>query len=156
MVTQVVDFWHLVEKLAAAAAVLDGDAKSRMARWRMRLLNVEGAALGILGELRAAGRAHVQIGENRPVHEAITYVDSHHALMNYAKVRAAGLPIGSGNVEATCKTLVQVRMKRAGSRWKPTTGRHVLQLRALAVSDRWAEAMDLTLRPLRRSVRPAA
>src|SRR5574337_1712722 len=73
--------------------------------------------------------------------------------LNYAAIRAAGLPIGSGNTEATCKTLVQVRMKRAGSRWKTETGRHVLQLRALATSDRWDEAMALTLRPLRKSVR---
>jgi hypothetical protein len=156
VVTQVVDFWHLVEKLAAAAALLDGDAKSRMARWRMCLLNVDDAALDILAEARAAERAHVQVGESRPVHEAITYLDNHHARMNYARVRAAGLPIGSGNVEATCKTLVQVRMKRAGSRWKPPTGRHVLQLRALAVSDRWADAMRLTMQPLRKSVRVAA
>lgn len=47
-------------------------------------------------------------------------------------------------------------MKRAGARWKPETGRHVLQLRALAVSDRWGEAMKLTLQPLRKSVRVAA
>jgi hypothetical protein len=33
--------------------------------------------------------------------------------MNYAAVRAEGLWIESDNTEATCKTLVQVRMKRA-------------------------------------------
>jgi len=154
--TQLVDFWHLVEKLASAARVMGGDAHQRTARWKLRLLNVEYAAGGILGELRASGGENVRVGETRPVHDAITYIESHRTRMNYAAARAAGLPIGSGNVEATCKTLVQVRMKRAGSRWKTRTGGHVLQLRALALSDRWAEAMDLTLRPLRRSVRRVA
>ena len=155
-VTQVVDFWHLVEKLAAAAPLLNGNAERRLAGWRMRLLNEDNAARAILNELKASGREERRVGDTRPVHEAITYLESHHTRMNYAKVRAAGLPIGSGNTEATCKTLVQVRMKRAGSRWNTTTGRHVLQLRALATSDRWDHAMSLTLQPLRKSVRMAA
>lgn len=154
--TQLVDFWHLVEKLAAASRVIGCDADHRTARWKLRLLNAESAAGGILAELQASGCENVRVGETRPVHDAITYIESHRSRMNYAAARAAGLPIGSGNVEATCKTLVQVRMKRAGSRWKTRTGGHVLQLRALALSDRWGDAMDLTLRPLRRSVRKAA
>lgn len=153
---QVVDFWHLAEKLAAAASVIDGDPVRRLARWRMRLLNVEHAVGDILRELRDSGLEHVRVGETRPVHEAITYIENHRRRMNYAAVREAGLPIGTGSTEATCKTLVQVRMKRAGSRWNTNTGRHILQLRALATSDRWDHAMELTLRPLRKSVRVAA
>jgi hypothetical protein len=155
-VVQVVDFWHLIEKLGAAARVLGDDASSRLARWRLRLLNTENAARDILHELRASGREDVRVGDARPVHDAITYLDNHWQRMNYAAARASGLPIGSGNVEATCKTLVEVRMKRAGSRWKVPTARHVLQLRAFATSDRWADAMELTLRPLRKAVRVAA
>ena len=42
--------------------------------------------------------------------------------------------------EATCKSLVTVRMKRPGARWKHTTGDEVMQLRALQLSDRWGSA----------------
>lgn len=153
--TQLVDFWHLIEKLAPAATIL-GDGEHRLARWKLSLLNASHAAGGILAELRASGRRDVAVGDRRPVHEAITYLENHRARMDYATARAAGLPIGSGNTEATCKTLVSVRMRRAGSRWKVDTGRHVLQLRALALSDRWDDGIDLTLRPLRKAVRAAA
>ena len=58
--------------------------------------------------------------------------------------------------EEARKNLFAVRMKRSGARWKERTGEHVVQLRALALSDRWLPAMDLTLRPLRKAVRAAA
>ena len=76
--------------------------------------------------------------------------------MNYAGARRQGLPIGSGNVEATCKSLVSVRMKRPGARWKHTTGDEVLQLRALQLSDRWTPAVQRATRPLAKPVQIAA
>ncbi len=157
-VRQVLDLWHVLEKLGAAARVMHGKKNSgvELARWRLMLLNSKSAAARILKELESSGKEHVQVGESKPVHEAITYLTNHASRMEYASARRAGLPLGSGNVEATCKSLVEMRMKRSGSRWKEHTGAHIMHLRALALSDRWDQAIQLTLAPLIRAVKAAA
>jgi hypothetical protein len=73
--------------------------------------------------------------------------------MDYAGARARGFAIGSGAVEATCKSLVSIRIKRAGSRWTTETGNEVLALRALQLSDPWQQAVSGALKPLVKSVR---
>jgi len=157
-VRQVLDLWHVLEKLGAAARVMHGKEKSgvELARWRLMLLNSKSAAARILKELESSGKENVRVGESRPVHEAITYLTNHASRMDYASARRAGLPLGRGNVEATCKSLVEMRMKRSGSRWKEHTGAHIMHLRALALSDRWDQAINLTLAPLIRAVKAAA
>jgi hypothetical protein len=157
-VHQLVDLWHVLEKLGAAARVMYGAAGANegLGRWRMMLLNGSGATARILDELKRSGREKVRVGEKRPVHEAITYLTNHQERMDYASARRAGLPLGSGMVEATCKSLFELRMKRPGSRWKEHTGTHIVQLRALALSDRWDQAMHLVLSPLIRSVKAVA
>jgi hypothetical protein len=157
-VEQGIDFWHVIEKLAPAAEMLFGKDRcsDEQQRWRKRLRCANAAADEILTELRDSGMRNRYRDSKRPVHEAITYFENHLDRMRFARSLRLGLPIGSGNVEATCKTLVAIRMKRAGSRWKTNTGEHILRLRALALSERWQPAM-LKLHATRRTaVRVAA
>lgn len=157
-VDDLLDFWHVLEKLAPAAQVLYGETRGSavLATWRLKLLNRRAAVDDILATLTAAGKRTLRVGTTRPVHDAITYLANHREMMDYPSARRRGLPIGSGNTEATCKTLFTVRMKRSGARWKETTAADVINLRALALSDRWEPALQLTLAPLRKAVRPAA
>ena len=158
LVSRLIDFWHALEKLAAAAKVMVGNAevKPLVSRWKMLLRNASSARQTILAELVASGKEDLYVGQDRPVHDAITYLTNNAERMNYAAARRQSLPIGSGNVEATCKSLVDIRMKRSGSRWKNRTGEHVVHLRALALSDRWDAAMDLVFKRPRVSIRAAA
>jgi hypothetical protein len=145
-VTSTVDFWHLTEKLAAAATVTaPGDEAAAVAAWKLALLNRSSAAEEIAAELRASGKEHVVVGKNTPVHAAITYLDNHADRMRYRSNRRRGLPIGSGPVEANAKSLYTVRMTRPGARWKPRTADHVLQLRAHHLSNRFVEAIAMAL-----------
>jgi hypothetical protein len=158
-VHQIVDFWHAVEKLGKAAKVIcssDAEASSRTARWAIKLKNSRHAVEHILSELIESGAENIAVGDSEPVHEAITYLTNHGDRMHYGYARCLGLPIGSGNVEATCKSLVEVRMKRGGARWKELSAQDILHLRALALSDRWDHAVKLALAPCALAVKAAA
>ena len=56
--------------------------------------------------------------------------------MDYAEYRRQNLPIGSGVVEAACKTVVGHRLKRSGMRWSLEGGQSILNLRTIALSRR--------------------
>src|ERR1700674_1934649 len=75
---RLVDLHHLMEKLGAAARVIDDStaAGERLRRWKMSLLKRASAATGILEELTASGRDE-GVGTDHPVHAAITYIQSH-------------------------------------------------------------------------------
>jgi hypothetical protein len=156
-VHRLVDFWHVVEKLGAAARAIHHDeAPAVVGRWKLLLLNSTSAVGRILNELYASELADLVLGDERPVYDAITYLQNQRDRMGYVAALAAGIPIGSGNVEATCKSLIGQRLVRTGSRWLQDTGQHIIDLRALALSDRFDEAIDLTLAPLVRHIRRAA
>ncbi len=121
-------------------------------RWRHALKHDAGAAASIVEEMEQSGLEQVMLDGTRPVEAAIRYFRARLARMDYAGARA----MGSGNVEATCKSLVSCRMKRPGARWKHASGDDVLQLRALQLSDRWAPAIARAIKPLAKPVQIAA
>jgi hypothetical protein len=154
---RLIDFWHVIEKLSPAANIIHAEnGSATLIRWKFRLLKTNAAAAEILEELKASGKEDVLVGQDKPVHDAITYLTNNADRMCYATSRSKGFPIGSGNAEATCKTLFKQRMHRAGSRWKHETGEDIVQLRCLALSDRWDAAMDLALQSSRIRVKAAA
>jgi hypothetical protein len=131
-VVRLVDFWHLLEKLGLAALLIHGVlAPQVIERWKLSLLNREGAVWQVLAQLHESGKRQQSQGEALPVHDAITYLENHGERMSYALARQKGLTIGSGGVEAACKSLVNLRMKRPGSRWKEDSGQRVLDPRSL-------------------------
>ena len=62
--------------------------------------------------------------------------------MDYAGLKSAGFAIGSGLVEAACKTLVAQRLKLSGMRWG-LGAQAILTARGWDQSDRFDEAWAL-------------
>lgn len=151
---RLVDFWHLVEKLSAALRATGRELDPKLGRWKKALLGNDSAAVKIELELRTWALDYEEDELPGALHEALTYLENNRDRMRYAKVHTRNLPIGSGHVEATCKTLVTVRMKRSGARWKVHGGQAIMHLRSLALSSRWDPAMDYILALYRTPVRP--
>jgi hypothetical protein len=59
--------------------------------------------------------------------------------MAYASFRQRGLPIGSGPVEAACKSIVRTRLCRSGMRWSREGGQRILNFRCYVKSGLWNE-----------------
>ncbi|MBX3218364.1 MAG: hypothetical protein KF850_40535 [Labilithrix sp.] len=60
-----------------------------------------------------------------------------HGRMNYPQALKRNYPIGTGITEAAAKTVVGVRMKRAGARFSQHGGQTVMLFRAAVLSERF-------------------
>lgn len=63
-----------------------------------------------------------------PVRAAHRYLSGRRDQLDYAGARAAGLPIGSGEIESGHRHVIQQRLKRAGSWWHEPNAEAMLGL----------------------------
>ena len=103
-------------------------------------------------------RALVYLRKHHPRRKAIAtelgYFRGHRHRMRYAQMTARDPPIGSGIVEAACKTLVTQRMKRSGMRWRHEGGQAILTFRSLIQSGRFNAAWGLVSQTYTKTVVP--
>ena len=130
-----------------------GSVTSRVefARLRELLKEDERGVDKVISRLRY--RARGRRGKNRDaLEQEIAYFRHQRHRMAYAAYRQAKLPIGSGVVEAACKTLVSSRLKRSGMRWTRAGGQAILTLRSVIQSERWHGAWSLLSNDFRKPV----
>lgn len=136
------DFSHTTEHLANTAALLFGKGSPHAQRWdatsRHTLLVNDGAAGQVVRSLDDY-RTHRRLSKSRrdALKTERTFFRRNQQRMVYAACRRSGFPIGSGPVEAACKTLVKTRLGRSGMRWSRQGGQRLLQLRTSVKSGRW-------------------
>ena len=102
--------------------------------------------------IRALAYQHHKFPRRTRIGEVLRYFRGNRHRMRYADTEARHLPIGSGVVEAACKTLVTQRLKRSGMRWRHAGGQAILTLRALLQCARFDQAWALLSDTYRREV----
>jgi hypothetical protein len=69
----------------------------------------------------------------------IHYLEKNAKYMRYAEFRAQGLFVGSGVVEAGCKTLIGQRLKQSGMEWSVRGANAIISLRCILTSGRFED-----------------
>ena len=135
---EIIDFYHAAEHLKHAFDVAYGEstakARTQFETYRHVLRDEQDGVEKVI-------RTLVYLRDKHPRRQKLAselgYFRGNRARMQYASAKAQQLPIGSGVVEAACKTLVTQRMKRSGMRWRHAGGQAILTLRGLVQSNRF-------------------
>ncbi len=136
---QIVDLYHAREHLAELGKIIYGPASTKAKDWvagRCEQLD-EGnttAVLKALNRLRPGDPA-----AQKAVEQAITYFENNAERMRYARFRSQTLFVGSGVMEAGCKTIIGLRLKQSGMRWTVRGANAIIALRCSQLSGRWEE-----------------
>jgi hypothetical protein len=135
---QIVDFYHAVEHAGRVLAALIGkdhpDYKKRQRRWAKRLLKDKVRKLIDETRRECAGQPN-----EREVEKALGYFVGNVQRMQYGTFRAKGYFIGSGVMEAGCKTIIGGRCKQSGMFWSQSGAQNILALRCIHSSRRLEE-----------------
>ena len=140
---EIVDLYHAREHLTQLSNLVYGVGSTKGKQWttaRLAQLD-EGDVESLLVSLRRLRPTTVQTQE--AVRQAIGYFDGNRERMRYAKFRHHGLFVGSGVIEASCKTIVGYRLKQSGMRWSLRGANAIIALRCAQLSGRWEEFWEM-------------
>ena len=129
-----VDFYHVSEYLAAAATVIQ-PKKSEAWRRRQQGRLLENQVPAVLRALASHLEPEGELPA--PVRAAHRYLSERRAQLDYAAAVAAGLCIGSGEIESGHRHGIQQRLKLAGSWWKVPNAEARLGLRVARANPLW-------------------
>lgn len=144
--TQIVDFYHALEHAGKVLLALLGskehpDYKTRLGCWAKRLLNDKLEQLIAQIRKECAGKPQAEA-----VEKELGYFVRNIPRMQYGTFRRKGFFIGSGVIEAGCKTVIGARCKQSGMFWGEPGAENVLALRCVHGSGRlgqfWSERLN--------------
>ena len=135
-VVEILDFYHASEHLWKLARAVWGEGSERAKAWvgeqKERLLEDQLAAF-----FAALEQWDIPGPWQEEAQAQLRYFTANRERLHYKEYRARGYPIGSGLVEAACKTVICQREKQPGMRWRKDTAEAIAHLRTVRQSGRW-------------------
>jgi hypothetical protein len=126
---EIVDLYHARQHLWDLSGKLHPSDVAAKRRWVMSQQHFldDGKIELLVNRLRAQGTKRPELAED--IATEANYFERNTARMRYPKFRKQGLFVGSGVIEAGCKTLIATRLKRSGMFWTVRGANAVIAVR---------------------------
>jgi hypothetical protein len=126
---QIVDLYHAREHIWELAGKLFATDERQKKRWaaRMQKLLDNGKIESLAKQLRAFPAPSLDIGELLRIEAE--YFERNRERMRYPAFRRQKLFVGSGVIEAACKTVIAKRLKQSGMFWTVRGANAIIALR---------------------------
>jgi Uncharacterised protein family (UPF0236) len=134
--TYLLDLYHVSEYLAEAGAVIAGAQATQWMKEQQERLK-ENRAAEVLAELAAHREVEGVAEAAAPVRRCERYLTERLEYLDYKSAIAAGLPIGSGEIEGSHRSVVQARLKKSGAWWCEENADKMLALRVCRANGEW-------------------
>jgi hypothetical protein len=136
---QIVDLYHARQHLAELTKLVYGPIDPKGKPWcaaRREELDA-GQVEKVIGAILKLKSSDRKI--QRQIDRERNYFQTNAERMRYAGFRRQGLFVGSGVVEAGCKTIIGLRLKQSGMQWTVRGANSIIALRCLDLSGRWEQ-----------------
>lgn len=136
---QIVDLYHARQHLWELSRVLHPNQEAEQKRWMLRTQPMldSGQIEKLVGALRSIHTDHSELAET--IRLEADYFDRNALRMRYPKFRRQGLFVGSGVIEAGCKTVIGARLKQSGMFWTVIGANSIIALRCNQLSGKFED-----------------
>jgi hypothetical protein len=135
---QIVDLYHAREPLWSLGAKLYPNDSPAQKRWVMVKKDKldQGKIERLVASLRSQAASHPELAED--IRTEANYFEDNKERMRYPKFRKQGLFVGSGVIEAGCKTVLG-RLKQSGMFWTVRGANAIITLRCCQLSGKFED-----------------
>jgi hypothetical protein len=135
----IIDLYHAREHVAQLCNHLFASDEKKRTQYRIRWWTALDS--GDVETLLLQAQRHLPENPQtrKSVQAELGYLEKNKERMRYADFRARGLFVGSGVVEAGCKTIIGQRLKRSGMEWSLRGANAILSLRCNIHSGRFED-----------------
>ena len=136
---QIVDLFHARQHLWDLARLLYPSNDACQKQWIMRHQSKldEGKIEKLVGYLRSLEASSPELAET--IRKAADYFEKNAERMRYPEFRRQHLFVGSGVIEAGCKTVIANRLKQSGMFWTVRGANAIIALRCCRLSGRFED-----------------